>query len=1154
MLVSDIFDDAVAVLGNSDENYVLGKLTDTLQLLANKNDYRALTNFINICTCSDGKTLALPRYIETVMALNIDDQPAIPRNYWYWFNLNGHGSNASVSGDLTWTDLGFSPVAMDIIRAGYVIAIADSKTDLGKKVRVYGYDENGRWIRSQETDGTWKDGLEVPINVYSDFPSGVPTPDTQRIFVRKFTPAEMKEFTSLTNHDFTTGAEVQVDLSVAPIPAPLVSGDSYFIQKISDTKVKFHSTRTGALTDTDEIIITSVGVNSAVSVKDKRQAIVKTKFTSSTPNQILDNSRVSFTAGVFPVNIVANKDYYLRTIDTYSFYIYENQEDATNQTNAINVSTVGTAVVAEVKQALNPYTQLSFQINHNFITGDSIVLSNSGGSLPSPLAAGTTYYVYKINAKKITLHTTSAEALTGTNPVVMTTTGQGTSSVVKQIASTASTGSSNNIQATAHGFAEGDFVQFSTTGALPTPVGSGTVYLVGTPLTADVFTLKDTSAAAINITAVGSGQLYVVISRAFTVSFDSNWKTDTTNLTTGDVVRVDSTIVLPTTNPVISEGTDYYVRKVADSKIQLFDTLANSSDASIRLTATIARTSNVATITTSANHSLTTGDYVDVSGVESSVQDTLTTITITAGGNSYTQGDTITFVDGAGNQATARVVNASGGIATVTVAAGGAGYTNGATVTLTNGAKSATGTITTAVGVITAITIVTSGSAWVVADALTLTGGGGAGGTFTVATVSSTSGAITNLSLIDSGGGFTVAGALTPSGGTGTGGTFAVATVTDNVNKSLTSTFNVERVAITVTGATTFTYASIGLNRASATDTGGTVVRSSIKVTTLGAGDLFLVLRRSVNSQVASDNLLIDSIEYLKDLATIQFETTGVLPSPFAVSTDYLVKISGSDVYIETMSGTAIPITAIGSGLHYVKITKVFTPVLPTNFVISDNIYENGDELTFYLGTDAVAPSPLVDGTKYYARYIDSDSVELYASRSQAIATGSTTGRVQPLTSGSGDLFLRQFLTNTKFSRVDKIRKDRTNLFISLYCFDDGRTYNYTNLARMYPDEIEPQYRRISVGQCCSSVRIAYQQRNFTLYSQDDFIPIENKQAILLMLRNIMMRGKDFVDLSEAHEQKAVQYMEEEERAKRGPAGLSIQVIDSPLNDGYQMS
>ncbi len=58
---------------------------------------------------------------------------------------------------------------------------------------------------------------------------------------------------------------------------------------------------------------------------------------------------------------------------------------------------------------------------------------------------------------------------------------------------------------TAHGMVVGDAVKFTTTGALPTNIVSGTVYWVRTVPTADTFTLATTSALAADIdTTAGS--------------------------------------------------------------------------------------------------------------------------------------------------------------------------------------------------------------------------------------------------------------------------------------------------------------------------------------------------------------------------------------------------------------------------------------------------------------------------------------------------------------------------------------------------------------------------------------------------------------------------------------------------------------------------
>lgn len=62
--------------------------------------------------------------------------------------------------------------------------------------------------------------------------------------------------------------------------------------------------------------------------------------------------------------------------------------------------------------------------NHGYTSVQAV--NPSGASLASPLAAGTIYYVYVIDANTITLHTNPQDAPGGSNPVDLTTTGSGT--------------------------------------------------------------------------------------------------------------------------------------------------------------------------------------------------------------------------------------------------------------------------------------------------------------------------------------------------------------------------------------------------------------------------------------------------------------------------------------------------------------------------------------------------------------------------------------------------------------------------------------------------------------------------------------------------------------------------------------------------------
>ena len=68
------------------------------------------------------------------------------------------------------------------------------------------------------------------------------------------------------------------------------------------------------------------------------------------------------------------------------------------------------------------------------------------------------------------------------------------------------------VSSTAHGFVDGDAIQFSTTGALPTGITAGTIYyVISTGLTADAFQFSATSGgSAVNTSGSQSGTHYAI--------------------------------------------------------------------------------------------------------------------------------------------------------------------------------------------------------------------------------------------------------------------------------------------------------------------------------------------------------------------------------------------------------------------------------------------------------------------------------------------------------------------------------------------------------------------------------------------------------------------------------------------------------------------
>lgn len=126
----------------------------------------------------------------------------------------------------------------------------------------------------------------------------------------------------------------------------------------------------------------------------------------------------------------------------------------------------------------------------------------------------------------------------------------------------------------------GVFVAFTSTGTLPSPLVSGTAYRAESPLNTSTgnFTVKGADFSDINITSSGTGTLYVSLSRAFSVTFNSNWEGDFTNLATGQELYFGTDYLLPNTNPSIDNGvTPFYLNKINNTTGKIYDSLANAN-------------------------------------------------------------------------------------------------------------------------------------------------------------------------------------------------------------------------------------------------------------------------------------------------------------------------------------------------------------------------------------------------------------------------------------------------------------------------------------------------------------------------------------------------------------------------------------------------
>ena len=171
-LVSDVIEDAKTILGFSREEKVFLWLTDAIELLAQKGEIDPLVGFVDLCI--DGGCVTLPSEVETVLACNIGGHPALAHDQLFSFHLNGPGDFKSRC-DYSWDDSGLHPVYRDLRCPSQIVAFVENAEDDGASLRVFGYDNQNRPLRTKVAE-VWQDGYIVPtIFGYAVPEVGAPT-------------------------------------------------------------------------------------------------------------------------------------------------------------------------------------------------------------------------------------------------------------------------------------------------------------------------------------------------------------------------------------------------------------------------------------------------------------------------------------------------------------------------------------------------------------------------------------------------------------------------------------------------------------------------------------------------------------------------------------------------------------------------------------------------------------------------------------------------------------------------------------------------------------------------------------------------------------------------------------------------------------------
>lgn len=161
--VSDIWPQLQIVAGTCDETEIFRLLNAAVEILSNKGNWDPLVGFADICT--QGHTLALPREIETPLAINIGGVPGNFRTKWYEFHLNGPGTDCCSCRCQTGSeDLGFLPTFRRLNGTANLVFSSLNSQDVGGIVTVYGYDDAGlKLVHTDPSTGATVDGILYSI-------------------------------------------------------------------------------------------------------------------------------------------------------------------------------------------------------------------------------------------------------------------------------------------------------------------------------------------------------------------------------------------------------------------------------------------------------------------------------------------------------------------------------------------------------------------------------------------------------------------------------------------------------------------------------------------------------------------------------------------------------------------------------------------------------------------------------------------------------------------------------------------------------------------------------------------------------------------------------------------------------------------------------
>jgi hypothetical protein len=394
------------------------------------------------------------------------------------------------------------------------------------------------------------------------------------IDIRKAIVPETKLVFSV-RHYFSDGDQVQAFTAGGVLPQPLIANQNYFVNVIDNFSVSLHENQADAAASTPTNFVNPIKITTSGSGTNSLVKLIQATSKVGTESQITapglniatpSGSGAQFQAirvgSVTSVRITSGGSGYAVAPDvTFSL-----PPDPPSGSTIVVRQATGYAIIVSGVVTNVVITDAGF----GYQTAPSITF---GSGAAVAVATITTTFIAgfnKINGGSGYIDPPEVKITGGggtgatATAVVDSLTGQ----VTQLNVVTTGTGYSSNPNITLSP-STGVFVNFSSTGTLPSPLVSGTAYRAETPLNGvtGTFTVQNTDFSDVNITSAGTGTFYVVLSRAFGVDFTNNWLGDFTSLTSGQQIYFGTDYILPTTSPAIDNSVTPFYLSVASNTL-----------------------------------------------------------------------------------------------------------------------------------------------------------------------------------------------------------------------------------------------------------------------------------------------------------------------------------------------------------------------------------------------------------------------------------------------------------------------------------------------------------------------------------------------------------------------------------------------------------